>query len=531
MIFLCRRIAFPCLVLLLSLGVVPSLRSEQRKILVRTAQKDSAYVTGLDTAGTTWVPLVEFFSSARIPCTFHDSSGTLEVSVFTRRLQFTRRSPFVLVTEISSGEATVYQMSSPLRGAGARPSALLPNFVSFLNDIWPGGARTDSALTTISLGPTVRPFDITGLDIEKKLNGYLLTVRAIRKLGDIEKWMNPDGWLFVTVANATADTSALKAVKPAGALRQVLTFQSPTSVQLTFRLAPDVVQADILNDTDSNNLLISLRTESEAERKAAERKKQETIQEGLEKRRGRWKMDVIVIDPGHGGKDPGALGVSNVREKDVTLAIALRLGRLIQQNLKGVKVVYTRTTDTFVELYRRTQIANEAGGKLFISIHCNSMEQKPSRAHGFEIYLLRPGKTEDAITIAARENASVRLEEGYESRYKKLTEEEFIIVTMAQSAYVKYSEEFAQLTAKSMGTELKIRNSGVKQAGFYVLVGASMPNVLVETGYLSNRKDEKFLKSTSGQKKIASAILNGIRAYKTYYEEALREGQGGTEGD
>jgi len=223
--------------------------------------------------------------------------------------------------------------------------------------------------------------------------------------------------------------------------------------------------------------------------------------------------------------------VSNVREKDVTLAIALRLGRLIQQNLKGVKVVYTRTTDTFVELYRRTQIANEAGGKLFISIHCNSMEQKPSRAHGFEIYLLRPGKTEDAITIAARENASVRLEEGYESRYKKLTEEEFIIVTMAQSAYVKYSEEFAQLTAKSMGTELKIRNSGVKQAGFYVLVGASMPNVLVETGYLSNRKDEKFLKSTSGQKEIASAILNGIRAYKTYYEEALREGQGGTEGD
>ena len=525
-----RRIILSCIFLLIWI-LLPQLYSEERKILVVVDRKDSVTVPAVDSSGVTWISLSEFFSALKITASVNDTNRTLEASVFTHRIRFSGRSPFVIVTEISSGQSTVYQMSSPLGGRGTSFRAPLPGFISFFNDIWPGGARVDSALTTISLGAMVRPFDISGLAIEKMSNGFLLTVRANRKLGDIEKWLKPDGWLFVTIANSTADTNAIKQVKPSGAVRQILTFQSPTSVQLTFRLAPDVVQADVLNEANSNNLLISLRTESESERKAREQKRQETIQEGLEKRRGRWKLDVIVIDAGHGGKDPGALGVTRVREKDVTLAIALRLGKLIQQNLKNVKVVYTRKTDEFVELYRRTQIANEVGGKLFISIHCNSMDRKPSRAHGFEIYLLRPGKTEDAVAIASRENASVRLEEGYENRYKKLTEEEFIIVTMAQSAYVKYSEEFARLTAKSMGTELKIKNSGVKQAGFYVLVGASMPNVLVETGYLSNRKEEKFLKSTEGQKRIAEAILKGVRAYKTYYEEALREGQGGNEGD
>jgi N-acetylmuramoyl-L-alanine amidase len=189
-----------------------------------------------------------------------------------------------------------------------------------------------------------------------------------------------------------------------------------------------------------------------------------------------------------------------------------------------VNVIYTRRTDKFVELYRRTQIANEAGGKLFISIHCNSMPHKPSRANGFEIYLLRPNLTEEAVSIASRENSVVQLEEGYQERYRKLTEEEFIIITMAQSAYMKHSEQFAGSAARSMARNLDIKNCGVKQAGFYVLVGASMPNVLVELGYLSNRQEEKFLRSGNGQYQIAEALLKGIKEYKLNYEKALREG-------
>ena len=200
------------------------------------------------------------------------------------------------------------------------------------------------------------------------------------------------------------------------------------------------------------------------------------------------------------------------------------MGKLIQDNLKDVKVVYTRKTDTFVELYRRTQIANEAGGKLFISIHCNSVERKPSPINGFEIYLLRPGRTQEAVEIASKENAVIQFEEGYQERYKKLTEEEFIIVTMAQSAYMKQSEQFAEVAARTMSGTLKIKNGGVKQAGFYVLVGASMPNVLVELGYLSNKKEEQALRNSSGQTKIADALMQSIKKYKLQYEKALQEG-------
>jgi N-acetylmuramoyl-L-alanine amidase len=186
-----------------------------------------------------------------------------------------------------------------------------------------------------------------------------------------------------------------------------------------------------------------------------------------------------------------------------------------------VRVVHTRKTDRFVELFRRGQIANEAGGKLFISIHCNSTEKKPSNANGFEIYLLRPGRTEDAIRIAEKENEVVKLEKNYEARYQELNQENFIILTMAQSAYVKQSERFAELLEETMSAEMEAQRQPVRQAGFYVLVGASMPNVLVEAGYLSNPKEEKFLRSPDGQQKIAEAILKALQRYKIEYEQNI----------
>jgi N-acetylmuramoyl-L-alanine amidase len=234
---------------------------------------------------------------------------------------------------------------------------------------------------------------------------------------------------------------------------------------------------------------------------------------------------VIVLDAGHGGYDPGTIGVTGVKEKTVALGIVLKLGALITKNLKGVKVVYTRKDDRFVELDRRGKIANEAGGKLFISVHCNSLPRKPSKMRGFEVYLLRPGRTEEAIAIAERENSVIKLEPGYEEKYQQLTEENFILVTMAQSAHVKASEVFADLAQKEMEARTGIPNRGVKQAGFYVLVGAAMPNVLVESAYLSNREDERFLKSDSGQQKIADALFRAVRKYKEEYEKLLEEGK------
>jgi len=171
-------------------------------------------------------------------------------------------------------------------------------------------------------------------------------------------------------------------------------------------------------------------------------------------------------------------------------------------------------------LYKRGKIANENNGKLFISIHCNSTKKKPSNASGAEVYLLRPGRTEEAIEIAETENSVIEYEDNPQ-RYEKLTDENFILVSMAHSAYMKYSEKFAELLNKDFYLNLKLKSRGVKQAGFYVLVGASMPSVLIETGFISNKEDAKFLKSASGQKQVAESIFSSIKTYRKYYEDAM----------
>lgn len=231
------------------------------------------------------------------------------------------------------------------------------------------------------------------------------------------------------------------------------------------------------------------------------------------------KLDVIVLDAGHGGRDAGAIGPNGFMEKQATLGIIQKLGKLIESEMPGVKVVYTRHTDTFVELYRRGQIANEKKGKLFVSVHCNSTPQKPSNATGFTTYILRPGKTDAAVKVAAQENAVIKYEEKKE-RYYYLSDVDFILTSMARTQDVKFSEKFASLVQTEVAKQIKIKNNGVSQAGFYVLVGASMPNVLIETGFISNPKEEALLKSEKGQMNYAKGILSAIKKYKAIYEKS-----------
>lgn len=494
-------------------------------VTVRIEQQPAVQIRGLERSDLVYLCLNDFVSLFHFPFAINAEVQKLEFRLSLHRVKITARNPFVVITDLSSNAAGVSQLSMNAILADSAYYVPAEEFVKALTPLWPGDLKFDPVdlVLSSSTSPTASPFDITDIQIEPKLNGYLMTIVAARKLGDVEAWLKPDGWLFVTVSNARADTMALGTLKPYGAVRRILVFQSPTSVQLTFKVAPDVKSAEVINEAGSNNLMISLHTQSEAEKAELEKRRHELSKQRLETAQDKWMMNTVVIDAGHGGKDPGTIGVGKTKEKDVTLGIALKLGRLIEKNLKGVKVIYTRKSDRFIDLYKRSQIANDANGKLFISIHCNSTEHKPSKAHGFQIYLLRPGKTEDAIKIAERENSVVKMEEGFEQRYKALTEENFILVTMQQSAFMHYSEQFAAIAAEAMAQQLKIRNSGVKQAGFYVLVGASMPNVLVETGYLSNRAEEKILRSKKGQDRIASALFQGVKTYKSAYEKALRD--------
>ncbi|MDA3844562.1 MAG: N-acetylmuramoyl-L-alanine amidase [Candidatus Kapabacteria bacterium] len=233
-------------------------------------------------------------------------------------------------------------------------------------------------------------------------------------------------------------------------------------------------------------------------------------------------LDCIVLDPGHGGKDPGAVGCNGTKEKDITLILAKKLRALLKKSMPDTKIVMTREDDRFIELYRRGKIANEAGGKLFISIHLNAARKKPHKANGFETFILRPGKNDDAVRVAELENASIKFEKS-RANYKKLTEEEIIVATMAQSAFVKFSEKFAAQLQDEIDISTNLTNRGVKQAGFYVLIGASMPNVLFEAAFLSNKKEEKFAKSETGQNKIAIGMARAVLNYAEEYSITVKK--------
>ena len=350
-------------------------------------------------------------------------------------------------------------------------------------------------------------FSITELTLDEKANGTLIRIRSEKKIPSYTSSFK-EGTLFITLKNTSADVNLLKKSGGKGVIKDIKAKNVRNNVELQIIVTKDYTASEVLNIDNSNDLMITIHNKIFSNKNTKDKNKD------------KWDFDVIVIDAGHGGKDVGAIGINGVREKDINLGVALKLGKLLETNMKDVKVVYTRPNDTFVELYKRGKIANEQGGKLFISIHCNSTPKRPTDASGFEVYLLRPGRTHEAIQIAARENGVIQYEDN-PKRYEKLTDENFILVSMAHSSYMKYSEKFSDLLDKQFGNKLDFGSRGIKQAGFYVLVGASMPSVLIETGFLTNPKDAAYLKSENGQVKIAESILNAIKKYREYYQQFM----------
>jgi len=233
------------------------------------------------------------------------------------------------------------------------------------------------------------------------------------------------------------------------------------------------------------------------------------------------KVATVVIDAGHGGKDPGALG-KHSREKNITLAVALKVGNYIKTYLPDVNVIYTRTTDRFVELKKRGQIANKHNADLFISIHCNSSTSHSP--YGTETYVLGSDdkRSNRNMKVAMLENAAILLEDNAEDTYNGFdpnSPESYIIFSLKQN---DYKQEKSLMLAEKIQSQFKNRagrkDRGVHQAGFLVLAGTYMPSVLIELGYLSNATEEKYLLSEKGQAYLASAIYRAVKAYKHDYE-------------
>ena len=226
----------------------------------------------------------------------------------------------------------------------------------------------------------------------------------------------------------------------------------------------------------------------------------------------------VVIDAGHGGRDSGAVG-KNAKEKDIALAVALKLGHYIEENMPDVKVVYTRTKDVFPELWKRAEIANEAEADLFISIHVNASPKSSIR--GTMTLVLGQHRADENFDVAVRENSVILLEEDYETRYEGFdpkSSESYIIFSLMQKTYFKQSIEFGDFVQDQFRERARRRDLGVREQGLYVLAQTSMPGVLVEIGFISNPEEEKYLMTEYGQDIIASAIYRGFREYKEEIE-------------
>lgn len=229
-------------------------------------------------------------------------------------------------------------------------------------------------------------------------------------------------------------------------------------------------------------------------------------------------FDKIVIDAGHGGNKPGAIG-SKYKEKDITLAVAIKLGKLINENLKDVKVYYTRIIDQDVDLYKRSSVANKINADLFLSIHCNSATNKS--AGGTETYAMGLGRTESNLAVAKKENAEILTENNAIQNYEGFdfnSPETDILMSLYQNAYLNNSLDFAAKIQSQYQKNIPFKNRGVHQANFVVLWKAAMPAVLTEIGFISNPKEEEYLGSEYGQWTIASCIFRAICEYRNKFD-------------
>lgn len=364
------------------------------------------------------------------------------------------------------------------------------------------------------------PARITGVEVDAKANGAVVTFRATG--APVKAVMidpDPAGNPRLAITGAEADMAALTKSYPDGVVRAITPAKlADGSIRLTLtldRTANIIRSVDYQPDRRANSHQLFIRSDADVEALRT-KEKERRIASVLERDLDRWRLNTIVLDAGHGGKDPGAVGLGGTREKDVVLNITRDLGKLISRKWPEVKVVYTRSDDRFIPLHERGKIANRNGGKLFLSIHCNASENR--RVRGAEVYILGPHKTDAALKVAMLENAVIKEEVDYQEQYKGFTDEHLIMSSMAQNAFIRQSSVLAQEVLRPITSKIGTANRGVRQAGFMVLWTPSMPSALVEVGYISNRQEERILRDRQEQTKIAYGIFQGLEAYRRSYE-------------
>ena len=236
------------------------------------------------------------------------------------------------------------------------------------------------------------------------------------------------------------------------------------------------------------------------------------------------KLKTIVIDPGHGGKDPGTLGTKRYSkyEKDIALSVSLKLGNYISNSFPDIKVIYTRSEDVFLELNERTRIANKSNADIFISVHCDGFTD--SKAYGASVFVMGMSKLKANLDVAMRENAAMYLEDNYKQKYDGFdpkSAESYIVFSLMQNTYLEQSLQLAEYVEEQFAYKANRKSRGVKQAPFYVISRTNMPSILVECGFLTNPKEEDYLQTDKGQNQIAMSIFEAVKNYKLSIESSF----------
>jgi N-acetylmuramoyl-L-alanine amidase len=448
-----------------------------------------------------YLDLNGFAQALNLPSYVNSERHKLQIAVGSTRLKWTANNSFVI-----SGQE-VHQLPAEVLYKEDRFWAPLEAFMELLNQTYPAKISLDRKSFVLSISTSKS--DIYGIKYEQKDNGTLVRLFSTHKLNFSPPTMR-DNTLNLSLPGVNPDLEALKKITPSGAVENLMVRQQDGVCQLIFKLGTPVLQQSSWQENDTHQIILALVTKivGSATEMAADSRDVDfgEINEALAQDQAKWGLDCVVIDPGHGGKDPGAIGTSGLQEKEVTLDIAMRLKTMLDK-VPGLKVIMTRKDDRFIGLRERTKLANQKAGKLFISIHCNALPN--GTGTGFTTYFLKPARNESAMQTALRENAVIKYEES-SNDYQELNDENYILLAMAQSEFARESESLAGIVQNQMRMNTGLKDRGVDQAGFYVLVNASMPAILVETAFLSTKREEKLLRTKKFRQQVAQALYDSI---------------------
>lgn len=495
-----RVIVIGMLALILPLGFLYAQRrdrmrilfeNEGREVIVSTVWKDDVQYASLE----------EFSDAFRLRHFYNPQNEKVVLRAGARSITATAMNPFLMV------DGTAYQMALPAIDVNGDMYIPLRLFLDCVGAFFPGEFEFDRD------GRVLRVIrfrvNITGVEVEEKLNGSLIRFITTKNFqtSDIATSVNRE-WLNVTIYGGLLDSVQIASDQRVGKVVRIVPFQFEKSAQISFQIDGQVADKNVY--IDEGEVVVSIRSPETLSTLPAV---------DFPSNRRRWLIDKIIIDPGHGGKDPGAVGDSGLLEKEINLDIAQRLKTLLEKRL-NVEVLLTRNDDRQIRLKERTQFANTNDGKLFISIHANWNNSR--RVRGYSTYVLGTEKNAQALAVAEKENSVIELEESAEA-YREYQDAAHIINAIAQSSYLKESQDLAGIVNEELNkaTKLPQFGNGIYQAPFYVLIGAAMPRILIETAFLSNKYEERQLRTRSFRQKVAEAICESIERFKEKYEEGI----------